>query len=167
MKRYLQFLAAVLLAACDQKSDSSAGTTSPADANSPAASPIVSNVVVTTQTSGNFTIDARSDATTFENRSDQAATFVFKAQGQWSFAPAAQLFGPAGVNAPAPTGYVLPGANSFELVAKRGDKTYTHVGDGVELTLKPGEVISFVMNDLAGGLADNRGSIKVEWTKKQ
>jgi hypothetical protein len=160
----LSLLAALLLTACDRKSDSSAGTLTPADINGPVVS---SRVIVTTQTSGNFTVDARSDsAATFENRSDRPATFVFKAEGQWSFAPGAAALGPSGASSPAPSGFLLPGANSFELVAKREKGNYTHVGDGIELTLQGHETISFAMNDIAGGMADNHGALKVEWAKK-
>jgi len=167
MRTGLLLWAALLLAACDHKSDSSAGTATPAEINSPAGPVISSNVIVTTQTSGNFTVDARSEgAATFENRSDQPATFVFKAQGQWSFAPGAGALGPSGASSPAPSNFLLPGANSFELVAKREKGNYTHIGDGTELTLQPHETISFAMNDITGGAADNRGALKVEWTKK-
>ena len=167
MKKCLLFLAVVLMAACDQKSDSSAGTASPSETNSKTVVPIVnSSVIVTDQKSGNFAVDARSDATTFENRSGQDAIFAFKAQGEWSFAPGAGPLGPSGASSPAAKNFLLPGANSFELVAKRGDGSYTHVGDGAELLLKQNEVISFAMNDITGGMADNRGSLKIEWTKK-
>jgi hypothetical protein len=167
MRNCLIFLAAITLTACGQKSDSSRGTLSPPETNENAASPVtVSNVIVTTQTSGNLTVDARSDATTFENRSDQANTFVFKAHGEWSFAPGAGPLGPSGASSPAPKNFLLPGANSFELVAKRGDGTYTRVGDSTELTLNPHEIISFAMNDIIGGLPDNRGSLTIDWSKK-
>ena len=153
------------MAACDQKSDSSAGTASPAETNSKAGPIVNSSVIVTDQASGNFTVDARSAGATFENRSGQDATFAFRAQGEWSFAPGAGPLGPSGASSPASKNFLLPGANSFGLVAKRGDGSYTHVGDGAELLLKSNEVISFAMNDITGGTGDNRGSLNVEWTK--
>ena len=167
MKKCLILVASVLLAACDQKSDSSAGNTSPSGPKSePSPAVAATNVIATDQTSGTFTIDARTSGATFENRSDNAATFVFKAKGEWSFAPSAGMLGPSGATSPAPSNFLLPGVNSFELIAKRGDGKYVHIGDGVELTLNPHEIISFAMNDITGGVDDNRGSLTVDWSKK-
>lgn len=167
LKHVLLLLAAILLMACDQQSDSSVGSTSPARTNLETSAPIVeSTVIVTDQSSGNFILDARSNGATFLNQSGEHATFVFKAEGQWSFAHGAGPLGPSGANSPAPQNFLLPGANSFGLVAKRGDGGSVYVGDGSELTLAPDELASFAMNDITGGLTDNRGSLKIEWYKR-
>ena len=168
MKNYLCILAAAaLLASCDK-------TTDTADTASPSA-PVNENitttenmpVVVTTEANGTFSVDARSDAgASFENKADGESKFAFAAQGLWSFAPAGGLLGPSGADAPAANTFLLPGAHSFALVAKRGDGTVVYIGDRAELTLKPHEIIFFLMNDIKGGASDNRGSLKVTWTRK-
>ena len=166
MKKCLILALSALVAGCDQKGDSSGGNISPTDINAEATRPLLStSVIVTDQTKGNFVVDARTSGATFENRSDNAATFVFRAQGEWSFAPGGTLLGPSGTTSPAPANFLLPGANSFELVMKRGDGKYAHIGDGGEVTLAPREVISFAMNDVAGAFSDNRGWLTVDWSK--
>jgi hypothetical protein len=169
MKNYLCILAAAaLLASCGDKTTDVADT---ASASPPANENITTTenmpVVVTTEASGTFSVDARSDAgASFENKADTESRLAFAAKGLWSFAPAGGLLGPSGADAPAANTFFLPGAHSFGLVAKRGDGTFVYIGDGAELTLKPHEVIFFLMNDIKGGAADNRGSLKVTWTRK-
>lgn len=120
------------------------------------------------QSSGTFTFDAKSapGMATFENESDQDATFGFSAQGSWSYATAATFSGPAGIETPAASSFYLPGARSFALIVRREDGSFQYIGDNADVKLKPHEAISFVMNDLVGGTMDNQGSLKISWTKK-
>jgi hypothetical protein len=166
IKNYVCLVGIVLLVGCDQK-------TKNADSNvsMPKDEAIIEApnrpVVVIDEKNGNFTVDAKSGTgATFENKADHESTFTFAAKGLWSFAPAAGLLGPVGADSPATTSYLMPGARSFALVAKRGDGTFAYVGDGTDLTLKPHEVISFLMNDLKEGAVDNRGSLQITWTRK-
>jgi hypothetical protein len=169
MKNYLCILAAAaLLASCGDKTTETADTASPSPpANENVITAESKPVVVTDEKSGSFTVDARSDfGATFQNASATQATFEFNAKGQWSFAAAAGMFGPDGAGAPAGPNFILPGAGSFALVAKRDDGTVQSVGKHGTLTLKPKETVSFAMNEVPGSFGDNRGSLIVDWTKK-
>jgi hypothetical protein len=120
------------------------------------------------QVSGTFSFDAKSapGMATFENESEQDATFNFSAQGSWSYAAAAPFLGPAGIETPAASSYYLPGAHSFALLAGRENGAFQYVGESSDIRLKPHEVISFLMNDLVGGTMDNQGSLKIVWEKR-
>ena len=121
-----------------------------------------------TANQGSFLFDAKAepDMVTFANNLDQAATFSFSASGTWSCAPAGPQMGPSGTESPAPGNFFLPGARTFGLIAKRGDASFQYIGEDAELTLKAGEVISFLMNDTVGCSADNPGSLKISWIRK-
>jgi hypothetical protein len=123
--------------------------------------------VVTVQTGGSFTVDAKFDpGATFRNGSATQATFEFAAKGEWSFAAAAGMLGPGGADAPASPNSILPGARSFALVARRDDGTVEFAGNQYRVNLKPNETISFCMNEVSGSFGDNRGSLTVTWSKK-
>jgi hypothetical protein len=113
-----------------------------------------------------FQAGALPNMATFDNASDQPVTFQFSAAGSWSWAAGGTQMGPAGSDTPAPGTFYLPGARSFGLIAKRGDGSFEYIGEKAELTLKPHEVISFLMNDMAGTSADNPGSMKISWVRK-
>jgi hypothetical protein len=117
---------------------------------------------------GSFVFDGKAapDIATFDNDSDQAVTFSFSASGTWSWAPGGPQIGPSGAESPAAGNFFLPGARSFGLIAKRGDTSFQYIGEEAELTLKPREVISFLMNDVVGSSADNSGSLKISWIRK-
>jgi hypothetical protein len=161
MTRYLSILAsAALLTGCGQNTDMP-------DSGSEEPNVSTSSVVVTEQTGGIFTVDAKFDpGATFRNGSATAATFEFAAKGEWSFAAAAGMLGPGGADAPASPNSILPGARSFALVARRDDGTIEFVGDRYTAILKPSETISFCMNEVSGSFGDNRGSLVVTWSKK-
>ena len=126
------------------------------------------HVAAVEETSGTFAVDARAEegAVTFENRTGTTATFNFSAAGEWSFAPTVRFLGPNGSDEPLASEYLLPRAPRFALIIKRGDGTYEHIGTQAELTLRNGEAISFLMNDIFNGASDNRGSLNVSWTKR-
>lgn len=127
-----------------------------------------SDVVAGEQSSGSFKIDGSSESgmATFENDSDRNTAVNFSAEGKWSYASAGPFKGPAGNGDSAPRDFVLPGAPSFGLIARRPDGSFQFIGERAELTLKSHEVISFMMNDIVGGAADNRGSLNIFWTRK-
>jgi hypothetical protein len=160
MKIYLPILAsAALLTGCGQNTDV---------ADTRVEEPYVSTtpVVVTDQSGGSFTVDARSDpGATFQNGSSVEATFEFIAKGEWSFAAAAGMLGPGGADAPAGPNYLLPKARSFGLVVKLDNGDVEFAGDRYRARLKPKEGISFSMNELSGSFGDNRGSLTVQWSK--
>src|SRR2546423_11452878 len=98
---------AILLAACDEKTNTTPTTQQPLSSTDPV---LTTSVVVTDQTSGGFEIDARSDRSTFENKSDQPAPFVFKAGGKWTWAVDGAMVAPHGVKTRAAgKGYYFPG----------------------------------------------------------
>jgi hypothetical protein len=160
MKICLLILAsAVLLTGCGPNTDmADRGSDEPYAAATP--------VVVTEQSGGSFTVDARHDpGATFRNGTATSTVFEFAAKGEWSFAAAAGMLGPGGADAPASPNSILPGARSFALVARRDDGTVEFAGDRYTVSLKPNETISFCMNEVSGSFDDNRGSLTVQWSK--
>jgi hypothetical protein len=117
---------------------------------------------------GSFRFDATAGPgmATFDNASDQPVTFHFSATGTWTCASGGPQVGPAGSDARAPDTFYLPGANTFALIAKRGDASFQYIGETAKLTLNPREVISFLMNDSVGATGDNSGSLQISWAKE-
>lgn len=160
MKKYFSILASALLSTgCGQKTDiASFGPEEPYDLSTP--------VIVREQESGTFTVSARSDpGTIFQNGTANEAVFEFIAKGEWSFAAAAGMLGPGGADAEAGPNYILPGARSFALVARRDHGTIEFVADRYRVALKPHESILFSMNEVSGSFGDNRGSLNVSWIR--
>src|SRR2546423_8059767 len=111
---------AILLAACDEKTNTTPTTQQPLSSTDPV---LTSSVVVTDQTSGGFEIDVRSDSSTVENKSNQPATFVFKAEGTWAGGVDGALGAPDGGTTRLPgKSYHFPGAPRFSLLGQGADK---------------------------------------------
>jgi hypothetical protein len=124
-------------------------------------------VVVSQEKSGTFTVEANFDpGATFQNASETEETFEFTTQGEWTFAVGAGMLSPSGADDPASANFVLPGARSFAMVAKREDGTIEFAGELFITRLKPNETVSFSMNETMGSFGDNYGSLTVHWSIK-
>jgi hypothetical protein len=167
MHKYLVFCATMLLfAACEQEPENVAATPTPSAVEKSSVTTDAS-ANYTDEPKGTFTVDAKTErGTLFENKSTKEQTITLIAKGEWSFAPAAGMVGADGAAAIAAANFLLPGTSSFALIVKRGDGTFEKVGAKSTLTLKPGEIVYFMMNELRGGFADNRGSLSVSWAKQ-
>ena len=128
----------------------------------------VENTPVATgeQSNGMFRVSGTTrEGTQFQNTTRKPATFKFTASGQWSFASAAGMVGPNGIDSIADNSFLVPDKNKFGLIARQQDGTYVYIGDEGEVSLKPGASAFFGMND--NGFSDNRGSLVVKWSKEQ
>lgn len=116
---------------------------------------------------GSFTVSATLDSgVMFQNRAPEQHRFEFSATGLWSFAAAAGMLGPSGADTPAGPNYPLPGGRSFALVARRSSGAAEFVGAKASITLAPGEVLYFMMNEASGAFADNRDQLVVNWSQR-
>jgi hypothetical protein len=161
MKKCLWLLAsAVVLAGCGEHTDVADNTPEePRTGTTPA--------VASGEKSGTFTVNAKFDpGATFQNASANEELFEFIAKGEWSFAPGAGMLSPNGADVRGNPNYLLPGARSFAMVAKREDGTVEFAGDRCMIRLKPKETVTFAMNEAMGSFGDNRGSLTVDWSVK-
>lgn len=124
--------------------------------------------IVAREPDGQFELDARSAAgtTMFENGERDDAVYVLSSSGEWTFSPAAPYLSAEGKDELADQDYLLPGARKFSLIAKRCSGKYESVGTETEMALAPGEILTFMMNDIRDGASDNQGALVLRWHRK-
>jgi len=127
-------------------------------------------VIVTVTTSGraeSFRVHADdSIGARTTSRGNTPITIEFFAHGRWNYNPGhSNDHGPTGVPLIGTRSHRLPGARVGSLIVRRGDGRYEYVGRHRKFTLRPHEVLYFMINDEWRDHAywDNTGSVTVYW----
>ena len=97
----------------------------------------------------------------FKNRLTGSATYSVIAYGQWTTSADRQWSDARGVPSECGSTCPAPKANDQVLVAKRSSKATEVIGIDGQLTLDPGETVTFAVNDDRGGYGDNIGEMEL------
>jgi hypothetical protein len=121
--------------------------------------------------SGEFDVPLTSlEGIEFVNKFGKKGVFTFSASGSWKADPKWDWYcTPPGVpNSPYQKYMKYPNNTTFALLAvnKQTDKVLAEVGSEATLTLEPGQILSFKVNDLPACYGDNTGKITIRWSFK-
>jgi sugar lactone lactonase YvrE len=118
--------------------------------------------VPTAADNGSFSAQAATyPGTVFANLGTSSRRCAFSPSGTWQGCNGCAAMTPGGVGG---NGGVT-GGSIGALIIQKGDGSYMHIDAGpTSYSLAPGEQVRFLMNDSAGGFADNVGSLTVSWS---
>ncbi len=100
------------------------------------------------------------------NKRSSAVEVTFSAQGLWTYQKGIEFFSPGGIpNYWLQSQLQYPELTAFSLVAvNKQTNQAMEIGSGKTLSIQPGEVWLFKMNDAVNGYGDNDGIITVKWS---
>lgn len=102
----------------------------------------------------------------FTNTNSTEISFTFSPSGNWKPATWLECNAAGITNFPYQINMKYPNNTSFSLLAvqKESNTVVAEVGGNTVITLKPGETLSFKVNDLPACYYDNTGNITVTWS---
>jgi Peptidase family M23 len=108
-------------------------------------------------------VPANTDAGTPWTVPASATVCSFQAGGVWYYGAASSTLAvAAGLDAPlAASGWRLPGARRYSLLASRSNDQFVEIGRSREIQVSGGETLRFLINDELSGYTDNRGAVVV------
>ena len=101
----------------------------------------------------------------FTNHSSEPNTIHFSATGRWSWR-FGEITTPAGESNSCRIYGVCPmNRKNIGALIVRPRTRYRYVGNSIQLNLRGGETVHFLMNDAAYSYKDNEGFVEINWTK--